>query len=88
MADAKTPSFGRVIRERRRQLNLTQEEVAQRIKTSTPYIGLLEGGKRNPSRKVVCRVNYFCRPRQLFLPVSHQGYWYSLSSIVIHRFSG
>jgi hypothetical protein len=30
------------------------------------------------------RVNYFCRSRQLFLPVGHQGYRYSLSSIVIH----
>jgi len=54
---AKTASFGRVIRERRRQLNLTQEQVAQRIKTSTPYIGLLEGGKRRPSHKVVLKLS-------------------------------
>lgn len=35
-------SFGQVIRERRRQLNLTQDEVARRIKTSAPYVGHLE----------------------------------------------
>jgi transcriptional regulator with XRE-family HTH domain len=56
MAGAKTGSFGRVIRERRRQLDLTQEEVAQRIKTSIPYIGHLEAGKRHPSSRVVIRL--------------------------------
>lgn len=55
MADAKTRSFGWVIRERRRQLDLTQEEVAQRIKTTGPYITHLETGKRHPSRKVVVK---------------------------------
>jgi transcriptional regulator with XRE-family HTH domain len=53
MADAKTPSFGGVIRKRRRELNLTQEELARRIKTSIPYIGHLEAEKRHPSEKVV-----------------------------------
>jgi transcriptional regulator with XRE-family HTH domain len=57
MPDAKSRSFGRVIRERRRQLDLTQEEVAQRIKTSVPYIGHLEAGKRHPSGKVVVRLS-------------------------------
>jgi transcriptional regulator with XRE-family HTH domain len=56
MAGAKMGSFGRVIRERRRQLNLTQEEVAQRIKTSVPYIGHLEAAKRHPSQKVVVKL--------------------------------
>jgi transcriptional regulator with XRE-family HTH domain len=56
MAGAKTGSFGRVIRERRRQLDLTQEEVAQRIQTSFPYIGHLEAGKRHPSRQVVVKL--------------------------------
>jgi transcriptional regulator with XRE-family HTH domain len=49
-------SFGRVIRERRRQLDLTQHEVARRIKTSTPYVGHLESGKRHPSDKVISRL--------------------------------
>ena len=57
MGDAKTRSFGRVIRERRRQLDLTQEEVAQRIKTTGPYITHLETGKRHPSSKVVVKLS-------------------------------
>src|ERR1019366_7040069 len=56
MARIKERSFGQVIRERRRQLDLTQEEIARRIKTSTPYIGLLESGKRHPSDKIVTRL--------------------------------
>src|SRR5579863_9767807 len=49
-------TFGQVIRERRRQLDLTQQEVGRRIKTSTPYVGHLESGKRHPSNKVLSRL--------------------------------
>ena len=56
MARSKERNFGQVIRERRRQLDLTQEEVAHRIKTSTPYVGHLESGKRHPSDKIVTRL--------------------------------
>ena len=56
MARLKERSFGNVLRERRRQFDLTQEEVAHRIKTSTPYIGHLESGKRHPSDKIVTRL--------------------------------
>jgi transcriptional regulator with XRE-family HTH domain len=55
-ARAKEPSFGDVIRRRRRELDLTQEEVAARVKTSTPYIGHLEAGKRHPSDKIVTKL--------------------------------
>lgn len=50
-------SFGAVIRERRRQLDLTQGQVGQRIRTSTPYVGHLESGKRHPSEKVIARLS-------------------------------
>src|SRR6266576_1071298 len=53
---AKEPNFGEVIRTRRRELNLTQGEVASRIKTSTPYIWHLESRKRHPSDLVVTRL--------------------------------
>jgi len=53
---AKEPNFGVAIRSRRRELDLTQEEVASRIKTSTPYVGHLEAGKRHPSDKVVTKL--------------------------------
>jgi transcriptional regulator with XRE-family HTH domain len=56
MARTKERSFGQIIRERRRQLDLTQEEVAKRIKTSIPYVGHLESGKRHPSDKIVARL--------------------------------
>lgn len=49
-------NFGRLIRDRRRQLNLTQEEVARRIRSSTPYVGHLESGKRHPSNKIIPRL--------------------------------
>ena len=56
MAKSKTRNFGQVIRERRRQLDLTQEEVAGRIATSTPYIGHLESNKRHPSVRVLAKL--------------------------------
>ncbi len=48
-----TQTFSTVIRNRRRQLDLTQEEVARRIGTSVPYIAHLEKGRRHPSEKIV-----------------------------------
>jgi transcriptional regulator with XRE-family HTH domain len=56
MARKKERTFGQVIRERRRQLDLTQHEVAQRIKTSTSYVGHLEASMRHPSDKVLSRL--------------------------------
>jgi len=56
MARFKERSFGQIIRDRRRQLDLTQEEVAKRIKTSTPYVGHLESSKRYPSDKILTRL--------------------------------
>jgi transcriptional regulator with XRE-family HTH domain len=56
MSSSSNPGFAKVIRERRRQLDLTQEEVANRVDTSVPYIGLLESGKRHPSEKVVAKL--------------------------------
>jgi len=49
-------NFGQILRERRRKLDLTQQEVARRIKTSTPYVGHLEAGKRHPSDKIIGRL--------------------------------
>lgn len=34
-------------------MDLTQDQVAARIKASTPYVGHLESGKRHPSNKMV-----------------------------------
>ncbi len=51
-----TLTFGNVIRARRRQLDLTQEDVARRIGTSAPYIFQLEANIRHPSEEVVARL--------------------------------
>jgi transcriptional regulator with XRE-family HTH domain len=56
IARAKALDFGEMIRRRRRELDLTQDEVASRIKISTPYVGHLESGKRHPSDKIVARL--------------------------------
>jgi transcriptional regulator with XRE-family HTH domain len=56
MATVTKRTFGQVIRERRRQLRLTQQKVAEKIDASTPYIGHLEAGKRHPSDKIVARL--------------------------------
>jgi transcriptional regulator with XRE-family HTH domain len=56
MAKGNRQDFGQVIRARRRQLGLTQQEIGRRIKTSTPYVGHLEAGKRHPSDKVLSRL--------------------------------
>jgi transcriptional regulator with XRE-family HTH domain len=48
--------FGHTIRARRRRLGLTQRKVAQRINTSTLYMGLLESGARSPSTKILIRL--------------------------------
>ena len=48
--------FGDLIRSKRREMNLTQVEVADRIGISTPYIGHLESGKRHPSDKIVTKL--------------------------------
>jgi transcriptional regulator with XRE-family HTH domain len=60
--------FGSVVRARRRQLDLTQEELARRTRTSVPYIGHLETGKRHPSEKIVARLAEVLgiEPRELF----------------------
>jgi transcriptional regulator with XRE-family HTH domain len=49
-------SFGQMIRDRRRQLELTQDELARRIRTSTPYIGHIEADKRHPSDEILTRI--------------------------------
>jgi transcriptional regulator with XRE-family HTH domain len=56
MAESKERRFGQVIHDRRRQLDLTRQEIARRIKTSTPYVGHLESSRRHPSDKVLRRL--------------------------------
>jgi transcriptional regulator with XRE-family HTH domain len=68
MTSITTRSFGQVIRERRRKLDLTQQDLAQRIETSVPYVALLESGTRHPSDNVVRKLAAALAldPRELF----------------------
>jgi DNA-binding XRE family transcriptional regulator len=61
-------NFATLIRNRRRQLDLTQEGVARRIGTSIPYVGHLEANRRHPSEKIVIKLAKVLGldPRELF----------------------
>ncbi|MCK6556785.1 helix-turn-helix transcriptional regulator [Candidatus Binatia bacterium] len=57
-ADKKTRSqtLGVVLRQRRRQLDLTQQEVAKRVGVRANYIGYLERNMRRPSTNVLVKL--------------------------------
>ncbi len=46
-------TLGTTIRNRRRQLDFSQAEVAERIGTSIAYVGHIEAGRRRPSSKAL-----------------------------------
>jgi transcriptional regulator with XRE-family HTH domain len=62
-------SFGRVIEDRRHELNLTQEMVAKKVGVKANYIGYLERGMRHPSQKVVEKLSSALKldPQELYL---------------------
>jgi transcriptional regulator with XRE-family HTH domain len=62
-------SFGRVIEDRRHELNLTQEMVAKKVGVKANYIGYLERGMRHPSQKVVEKLSNALKldPQELYL---------------------
>jgi transcriptional regulator with XRE-family HTH domain len=41
--------FGRAVRRRRRELDLSQEELAERAELHRTYVSSIERGERNPS---------------------------------------
>jgi transcriptional regulator with XRE-family HTH domain len=49
-------ALGQIVRRRRRELNLTQSEVARRIRTTAPFMGDLERGRRLPSDRILIRL--------------------------------
>ena len=69
MVKSRANHFGNLIRERRRLLNLTQEELARRIRVSMPFVGHLETGHRSPSEKTIAKLAKVLGldPRELFL---------------------
>jgi transcriptional regulator with XRE-family HTH domain len=49
-------SLGDVLRRRRRQLEMTQVDVAKKVGCRPNYVGYLESGARRPSQKVLLRL--------------------------------
>ena len=52
----KLSGVGKTIKEFRLQATLSQDELADRMDLSTPYISMLEGGKRYPSIEMLIRI--------------------------------
>jgi transcriptional regulator with XRE-family HTH domain len=69
MAKDLRSDFSKTIRDRRRKLELTQEEVARKTGTSAGFIALIETGKRIPLDKVLGKLALVLRldVRDLFL---------------------
>lgn len=49
-------TFANRLRRLRRKADLTQEELAEKTRLSTTFIGLLETGKRKPSLKSLQKI--------------------------------
>ena len=50
-------ALGAVIRERRKELGLSQEALAGEAALDRTYVGGLERGERNPTLKVLCKLS-------------------------------
>lgn len=56
MATTSLTLLGQRVRNRRKHLGLTQEELADRAKIDRSYIGGVERGERNVTFSVLCRI--------------------------------
>ncbi len=48
--------LGNLIREKRREYNFTQADLAEKVDVTTGYIGTLEIGKQTPGHKTLFRI--------------------------------
>lgn len=56
-SDAKLPKLlGKRVQKRRKELNLTQEELAEKVDISRAYMGYIEQGRNVPSLEVVQKI--------------------------------
>ena len=54
--DATCAAFGTAVRERREQIDISQEELADRAAMDRTYVSGIERGVRNPTLKIVARL--------------------------------
>lgn len=52
----KLATLGKNIKKFRKNAELTQEQLASKIRTSSTYVGYIEQGKRNPSLKTLDKI--------------------------------
>lgn len=48
--------LGNNVRRHRKENNLTQEQLATKVRVSSTYIGFIEQGQRNPSLKTLDKI--------------------------------
>lgn len=48
--------FGNNLKQQRKDMQMSQEKLAERCDVHRTYIGLLEGGKRNPSLLIIVKL--------------------------------
>ena len=68
-------AFGAALRERRKELGLTQERFAAKAKLDRTYVGGLERGERNPTLRVIWRLaeSLEMRPGELIHLADEKG---------------
>jgi DNA-binding XRE family transcriptional regulator len=55
--NAKLPkTLGKRVQKRRKELNLTQEELAEKVKISRAYMGFIEQGRNVPSLELAEKI--------------------------------
>ena len=61
--------LGKEIKKSRKRMNLTQEQLAERLRLSTKYIQFMETGNRRPSLKTIYKIARFfkMKVRDLFI---------------------
>lgn len=50
-------SFGKIIRTRRRYLELSQKAMGEKMGTHETYIGSIERGERNPTLEIIVKLS-------------------------------
>ena len=50
-------TFGQKLEIRRKELGYTQEELAERMHTTQPYVSRLENGHFNPSLRMISKIS-------------------------------